>query len=798
MAFKLDMSKFKVTSRDKHTAKLRHDDGHEITVAVSKLSPAMQKEFHKLPMVDEEAVKLAKGGQVKEPYVEKNKDAALAKHAKEKTSPKMQPVKMANGGPVVDKKSAAEIQAGATATGWQPEKWKENAKKALNLAHGGNVNDEGRQLGEHHGEAGQGYSDSQPKAELPKQVKEFSTPTEHGKKFQEKQESKWSGKNILGLAEGGEVQGAANSDNQAASMKENYEEQPKKKQESGGGFDEFLGHMHRMSQMLKNGPSYAEGGEVSASQIISDLEQKLPEASRAPAAAPQQPIVINVGGQPAAPAAPQEPMPYETPSQAKGMATQAPPQAAAQAAPVPVPNGGLQQGTPEYQAQLAQVPGPMPVVGENPNAAAFASAPQAPAPQMDPQALAHAAGMSAQGVPDFLGGYNQQMAGLQGERNVAAKMAAQNFDTANREHAALQEQITHYNKDIAEASQERDHFIQDLKDAHIDPNHLWASKSTASKISTGIGLILGGIGGGLTGQENPALKFLNQNIDRDVDAQRAELGKKNNLLAANLQKFGNIRDAMAMTRINLKDSALLEMQKTAAKLGGDAAKARFQQAAGLLQTQNAGHFQDLMRQRALFRALNSVESGGGNPDQAAASLQVIRQLDPTKAKELEGRYIPGVGVAKVPVSETVRSTLIAKQTLNTMARDLYDWAKKHSGSIDPATVAQGATKAAELQSLYRNSINGGVFKKGEQEFIDNIVDSDPTKFFNSIRVLPKLKEVIDSNNKQFQLLKKGYGLPSGGESVAHLQPHEQKIAEYALAHPNLPASKAWIKKLGLE
>lgn len=48
----IDLSKFKKVSSDKHTTTMRHDDGHELKVVHSVLSPKLKKGLEKLPMAD--------------------------------------------------------------------------------------------------------------------------------------------------------------------------------------------------------------------------------------------------------------------------------------------------------------------------------------------------------------------------------------------------------------------------------------------------------------------------------------------------------------------------------------------------------------------------------------------------------------------------------------------------------------------------------------------------------------------------------------------------------------------------
>ncbi len=65
-------------------------------------------------------------------------------------------------------------------------------------------------------------------------------------------------------------------------------------------------------------------------------------------------------------------------------------------------------------------------------------------------------------------------------------------------------------------------FAQDIQRGHITPEtyaDLFEKKSTLGKVSTMFGLLLGGMGGGLTHQPNAALEMMNGEIKRDLEAQ---------------------------------------------------------------------------------------------------------------------------------------------------------------------------------------------------------------------------------------------------------------------------------------
>lgn len=132
---------------------------------------------------------------------------------------------------------------------------------------------------------------------------------------------------------------------------------------------------------------------------------------------------------------------------------------------------------------------------------------------------------------------------------------------------------------------------------------------------------------------------------------------------------------------------------------------------------------------------------------------------PDKAKEIEGRYIPSVGIASVPLSEEARKQIIGRSDLQEQVRKVRSWAQEHSGTMSPEEISYGRAMASQLQDAYRRANDQGVFKDSEAHFVKGIVEEDPTKFFNSWRVDPKYKALEDANGATLNHIKRSYGLP---------------------------------------
>lgn len=136
-----------------------------------------------------------------------------------------------------------------------------------------------------------------------------------------------------------------------------------------------------------------------------------------------------------------------------------------------------------------------------------------------------------------------------------------------------------YDMDLNKIQQEHNNLSQAIADQKIDPRHFWNSKDTGGKIGSIIGIMLSGIGAGLQhSTQNMALELINKNIDRDIDAQKTELGKKQNLLSENVRKQGDLMRGEAITRMQLEASVEGQMKAIAAKTNNPILAAQAEQA----------------------------------------------------------------------------------------------------------------------------------------------------------------------------------------------------------------------------
>lgn len=258
--------------------------------------------------------------------------------------------------------------------------------------------------------------------------------------------------------------------------------------------------------------------------------------------------------------------------------------------------------------------------GVDPQMVAGAS-PQQPAPAAAQPA--QSAGNDPYGTQAFsdayMRGLGEEKSGLAQEANTAQALGEAQAQAIGEQQAKAAANQLSYQNHYKELEMERQGFLKDMQDQKIDAGRFMANMSTGTKIRTAIGLILGGIGGGLTHTDNPVDRYLQMQINNDIEAQKANLGKTESLLKANYQSFGNLKDATDMTRVMQMDFLSNQLKQEAAKQSGPMAKANLLRAAGKLDMDAA----PIVSQMAARKTLASGMQQG-----RVAPEQVIRLIVP--------------------------------------------------------------------------------------------------------------------------------------------------------------------------
>lgn len=266
-------------------------------------------------------------------------------------------------------------------------------------------------------------------------------------------------------------------------------------------------------------------------------------------------------------------------------------------------------------------------------------------------------------------GIGEQKAGLFGEAKDVGAQGNEQAQALQSSAMAQQQLLKNYQTNYNQLDTERQKWMSDIQNQKVDPNRFMSSMGTGQRVSTAIGLILGGMGGGLLHQKNPALEYLNDQINRDIAAQQTDLGKKENLLSANMKQFGNIKDATDMTRVMLNDAASMQLKQIAAKYQGKIEGDRALAGAGQIDSNTAQALSTVAARRSAM--------SGMAPGQALPAA-----LDPALDRRVEmSGQTPGQSVVlHAPDKDTadkIRPQLAALDELQSVSSRISDFNKNN-------------------------------------------------------------------------------------------------------------------------
>lgn len=332
---------------------------------------------------------------------------------------------------------------------------------------------------------------------------------------------------------------------------------------------------------------------------------------------------------------------------------------------------------------------------------------QAPRP-VDPMA----------GADSYTRGLDMQAQGI--------RMAAQTGEAKAKEAAAYQARLAQEDEDRLKKNlaneQERQAKLDEqfklldseatkLGTLKVDPDRFWANKGSSEKVMAGIGLVLGAFGSG----GNKGVKVITDAIDRDIDAQKADIqtakdvySAKSGLYAKMVDRFKDKRAAEEATRLAYLNNAELKIKEIEARYGGDEVKAKAQVALGEIQVKK-----DEARQRFAAAIKTSV-----GPDTAPEAM----------TPEQRDRFVPGYGLAltKEDAAKFKESVASAGSARRELGR-LLEIAGMPGKSLSPELRAEASTRANMLTGLLKDDVVGpGTISDKDRELLREVA-ADPTK-----------------------------------------------------------------------
>lgn len=314
-------------------------------------------------------------------------------------------------------------------------------------------------------------------------------------------------------------------------------------------------------------------------------------------------------------------------------------------------------------------------------------------------------------------GFALRESGIKGM--AEAESAGLKEQAAIRQRQAEQEQkiVAQYEIDRKALEFERQQIKDAILNEKIDPNRFFSNMSTGNKILAAIGVALSGIGAGLQGggAPNMAVNILQKSIDRDIEAQKAELGKKQSLLSENLRRTGDLNSAVQMTRLQMNAVAEAQIAQIAAKSGSVQAT----QKAKLLLSAAGIEAAALIQKTLQDRPVNAQTLSRMTDDQ-------VLSLPEEKRKNLVkvgGKWTQAIDENS---AKEARKIIGANDAMLSNLDKLIALREKYGSETLPGTVkAEMQTIASSLQLALKEAKQLGTLDKGAERFLEKLV-ADPT------------------------------------------------------------------------
>lgn len=322
------------------------------------------------------------------------------------------------------------------------------------------------------------------------------------------------------------------------------------------------------------------------------------------------------------------------------------------------------------------------------------AAPQVQSPRTPAQATPGQAG-TAPGV----GGYGQE------EINALRAGAAAEGKAGQKEASAWDQ----YNQKLAYQPTASDVFQkgqakdQELEQAFaskkIDPDRYWKTQNTGQKISAGLAMLFGAIGAAQGGTANYALNSINKSIDNDIEAQKEDKSSAMNLWKMNRDRTQSDMQATALTQNQNYAAVLGKINQYKAEAAGPVASARIAPAEAEI------------KQKQAMNNMYLAMSGGanqGDENSFGQKLSMLQRFNPSMYKDLEAKYLPGVGVAKIPVPEKEREAMAKMSDFKSKVNEAINFQLTQSGAggaWSPTNRADASRMKNDLISSY-NDVKG--------------------------------------------------------------------------------------------
>lgn len=207
----------------------------------------------------------------------------------------------------------------------------------------------------------------------------------------------------------------------------------------------------------------------------------------------------------------------------------------------------------------------------------------------------------------------QQAADVEGAK--ARGMIAPETEMIAKQQDIAQQQQDHYN----ELKSHTDAYNDYIQNHPIDARSYAQSMTSRQRTYTALGLLLGGMAG--QGHGNTAMDFLNNQMNRDIDAQKTNAQNQHTVWGAYHDLYGDSNIATNLAKVSANDILTHKANLVAAQLGTPQAQAT----ANMLKAQKGIENRQILINTAAMRG--NLQTGGGNSQQSTGTQTPEGQPD---------------------------------------------------------------------------------------------------------------------------------------------------------------------------
>jgi len=363
--------------------------------------------------------------------------------------------------------------------------------------------------------------------------------------------------------------------------------------------------------------------------------------------------------------------------------------------------------------------------------------------------------------PRFAGGFRKSMRELddiQAEMKEAQETGAEN---TRAQLEKMESQETKRKAEIEAQIGQLQEMEDDIINQKIDPNHFWSKDSDAKNVGFAIAMLAHSIGNQMQGGDpGNTMRLVNGMIDRDIDAQKAELAKKKNLL-------GSKRNSLGLMQARFRDDRSAEDAQRSVMATGLA------QQLGVL-SDRAGNIQ---KKQALINAKNQlIQYAQSRKDEIwykQQTLGIQRYQAETQRAKVAGAA--GAKQLSQPTVEKITNIDASIKDIDRLEAEFMDktgWASIFNQFVPGSDAKEYKLSAqAAIVAMVKN-ISGAQVSEKELERIKNLYPKPGTWDSDGKVMFRALREMVTQKRNQYVS-----GLGASGYDVGafqQLQSQEQQ------------------------